>query len=72
MDSRNFDQRKLIGDKVEERGKEPTTMHRFIKMARKQSRIYASSYGIEHLNERLNAIDRMREIHEERPESPHG
>ena len=68
MDSRNFDQHKLSGEKVEEHGKQPTTMHMFIKMARQQSRIYAAAYGSEHLNERLNAIDRMSEVHEECPE----
>ena len=67
MDTRSFDQHKLSGDKVEEHGQQPTTVHMFIKMARQQSRLYAATYGIDHLNEQLNAIDRMSEIHEECP-----
>ena len=68
MDTRSFDQHKLSGDKIEERGKQPTTMHMFTKMARQQSRIYAAAYGTEHLNERLSEVDKMSEIHEECPE----
>ena len=44
MDSRNFDQNRLIGERVEERGKQPTTMHMFIQMARPRSRIYDAPY----------------------------
>ena len=40
----------------------------FIKMARQQSRLYSAVYGDEHINERLNAKDRLGEIHEECPE----
>ena len=67
MDTRSFDQHKLSGDKVDEHRKHPTTVHMFIEMARQQSRIYAAAYGIEHHNERPNAIDRMSEIIEECP-----
>ena len=68
MDSRSFGQYNVIGDKLEEHGEQPVTFHMFIKMARQQSRLYAASYGAEHSAERLNAIDRQIEIHEERPE----
>lgn len=40
----------------------------FVKMARRQTRLYDAVYGSDHLNERLNAIDRANEIHEECPE----
>ena len=68
LDSQAFGQFRLIGDKLDDRAKKPTTAHMFVKAARQQSRLYAAAYGEEHLGERLNAIDRLNEIHEECPE----
>ena len=36
LDTRSFEQFKLIGDKIEEHGKQPTMVHMFLKMARRQ------------------------------------
>ena len=68
LDTRSFEQYKISGGGTEESGKQPTTVHMFVKMARQQSRLFAAAYGSEHLGERLDAIDRMSEIHEECPE----
>ena len=68
LDSQNFESFRISGDKTEDHGKQPATVHMFVKMARQQSRLYADVYGEEHLNERLNAIDRMSDIHDECPE----
>ena len=40
----------------------------FTKEALQQSRLLAAAYGREHLTERLDAVERMNEIHEERPD----
>ena len=53
---------------MEDRGKQPTAVHMFPKMARQQSRLFAAACGMEHLADRLNAIGRLIEIHEECPE----
>ena len=68
LGSQSFEQFKLSGDKMEDHGKQPTTVHMFVKMARKQSRLFAAAYGLEHLSERLDAIDRLNDIHDECPE----
>ena len=68
LDSNSFAQYRLSGDQLEERGKPPQTVHMFVKTDRQQSRLYASAYGEEHLNERLDASGRLNEIHEECPE----
>ena len=52
MDSRGFEQYRVSGDKLEEHGKQPVTVHMFLKMARQQSRLHAAAYGAEHLTER--------------------
>ena len=70
MATRTFDQFKVSGDKLEEHGKQPATVHTFAKMARQQTQLYDAVYGSEHLNERLNAIGRMGEIHEACAEFP--
>ena len=67
MDTRRFEQFRLSGDKLEDRGNQPEAVHMFAKMARRQSRLYAAVYGSEHLAARMNAIDRLNEIHEECP-----
>ena len=71
MDSHNFETFKLSGDKIEDHGKQPSTVHMFVKMARQQSRLYAAAYGSEHLHERLEAVDRLNDIHDECPEFSH-
>ena len=58
----------MSGDKLEEHGKQPATVHMFVKIDRQKTGLYAAVYGEEHLNERLNAIDRLGELHEECPE----
>ena len=50
-DTRSFDQFRLSGDKLEEHGKQPTTVHMLTKTARRKSRMFAASYGEEHLME---------------------
>ena len=40
----------------------------FVKMARQQSRLFAAAYGHEHLQERLEAVDRLNDIRDECPE----
>ena len=68
LDSAAFGKFKLTDEKVEEHGRRPATMYMFIKMARRQSRLYAAMYGEEHLGDRLQAIERSRDIHEDWPE----
>ena len=68
MDSRSFEQFKLSGDKIEEHGDRPSTVHMFVKMDRQQSRLYAAAYGQEHLNERHNDVARLNDIHDECPD----
>ena len=68
MDTRGFEQHKVSGDKIEEHGTHPTTVHMFVKMARRQSILFAAAYGMEHFIERLNAVGRLSENHEEFPE----
>ena len=67
LDSQSFEQFRLSGDKIEDRSKQPQTVHMFVKTARQQSRLYAAVYGEEHLNERLDAVGRLNEIHDECP-----
>ena len=68
LDTRGFGHFRLSGEKLEDHGKHPTTVHMFTKMARQQSRLFAAAYGEEHFMERLNDVDRMDDIHEECPE----
>ena len=70
MGSRNFEQFRVSGEKIEEHGRQPTKVHMFLKMARQQARLYDAAYGKEHLNERLDAVDRLSDIHGECPEFP--
>ena len=67
-DSQSFGKFRLVGDEMEERGEQPETVHIFAKTARRHSRLYSSAYGVDHLGERLKALARLNEIHEERPE----
>ena len=67
LGSHSFESFRVSGDKTEDHGRPPSTVHMFAKMARQQSRLYAAVYGSEHLNERLDAIDRMSETHDECP-----
>ena len=68
LGSQIFGKFKVSGEKTEDRGKQPSAVHMFAKMARKQSRLYSAVYGSDHLNERLGAIDRMSDIRDECPE----
>ena len=64
-DSATFETFKVSGDKIAKRGKPPHTAHMFAKAARQQSRLFSAAYGREHLSERLDAVGRLNEIHEE-------
>ena len=55
-DSTTFETLKVSGDKIEERGQSPHTVHMFTKAARQQSRLFSAVYGREHLAERLGAV----------------
>ena len=68
LDSLSSDGFKLVGEKVEDHSKPPLTIYTFAKMARQQSRLSSSIYGEEHLQERLSAIEKLGEIHEECPD----
>ena len=70
LDSAAFDKFKLTDEKVEEHGRPPSTMYMFIKMTRRQSRLYASMGGEAHLCDRLQAIGRLSDIHEDCPGFP--
>ena len=70
LDSQSCGQFRHIGDNLEARGEPAQTAHMFANTARQQSRLYAAIYGEEHLNERLDAVDRLNEIREEFPEFP--
>ena len=63
LDSGAFDKFKPTADKVGEHGRHPATMYMFIKMARRQPRLFAATYGDEHLEHRLQAIGRLNGIH---------
>ena len=67
-DSASFGTFNVSGGKIAERGHTPHTVHMFTIAARQQSRFFAASYGRGHLAERLEAVGRMNEIHEECPE----
>ena len=56
---------KLTDYKVEEHGRPPATMYMIIKMARRQSRLFAAMYGGERLGDMLRAIERLSDIHED-------
>ena len=68
MDSKSSDRFRVSGEKIEEPGRLPTPVHMFAKMARKQAMLYAAVYGQDHLNERLDAIERLIGVHDECPE----
>ena len=68
LDSSAFDRFKVIGGKIEEHGRPPATMYMFRKMARQQSLLFAEVYGEEHLNDRMQAIERISDIHVDCPD----
>ena len=68
LDSQAFDKFKLVDDKLEAHGRAPATMYMVMKMARQQARLFAAVYCDEHLSERIAAIERHSDIHEDFPE----
>ena len=65
LDSLSFGRFKLVEEKVEDHRKPPLIIYMFAKMARRQSRLFSSIYGEEHLQERIAAIEKLGKIHEE-------
>ena len=43
-------------------------MRMFIRMGRQQPRLFAAVYGEEHLNDRMQSIGRLSDIHEDCPD----
>ena len=67
LDPNTFDEFKLAGGKPEEHGRPPATMYMFVKMARRQSRFCEALYGEEHFPDRMQAIERFRDILDDGP-----
>ena len=67
LDSQAFYRFKLADDKIEPHGTAPATMYMVTKMARQQARLFAAVYGKEHRPERMLAIERLSDIHEDFP-----
>ena len=70
LDTQAFGKFKLVDEKLEPIGRSTATMYMVMKMARQQARLLAAVYGDEHLSERMAAIERLSDIHEDFPEFP--
>ena len=68
LDSNAIGKFELVGGEIEDRGRPTAASYMFMKMARRQLRLFAATYGEEHLPDRPQSVERLGDIREEFPE----